>query len=746
MRHTRRVRRSNFPVLAALAGILLVPVGASAPVAQVYSVDPDSPLAAAPGGSAANLYLPGPALYTSAGAIGLLAGDDIDALSFGFDGDGSLVFNFSTGFATSGALIPGNAVCAEAGTCSPAAPCAPETAADVFNTSGSGTASLRFDGDGVPGTAPPLGLAECPAGGPGVQDNVDAFDDLVAPLVEGEPAWRIYFSLAPGSPTLAGANPLLPGGAGAADVLVYDPGQDSVSVFLSAAELGLLAGDDIDGLSLHVLDGELIFSLSPGSPSLAAAAGICTDGCSPGDLLRAAGTLCGSIPCLAGGLGFASAGLAPEDNVDAVDRPSSPPPFAFDDVSPGKTYSVDAQSPVLDAVQVKSPSRKGSGADLLTQDSKNPTGSPRVVYRAESLGLLPGDDIDGLSFGLEPVFSPGKHYAVEFSVDRAAVGAPMTAVLAESSAPKGAEASSDVFDTFLPAGGPPPLTNRQVWDGDGSSAPTLQLREVHLGTVRDNDDVDALEGPPGIVDPDADGVRDFPIYFSLAPGSPTLSGANPLLSGVASPGDILVSPAPFAEPSVFIFIAASDGTLGLGSMDNLQDFALDAATGNLDFTLPTGLTTAPGSGPGSIFKRGGFAPCTGASPCEIMAPAAAGLLGSDDMNALDALDPVRVCVTIEAGADPTIHVSHGACGMPFAGGPFDVIEGEIGELTEKPSGVNLSRTFCHADNWPFDRITLDGGVDPLTRIRFILVKNAGAPDYGVSSAGNPRKPDAGDCP
>jgi hypothetical protein len=271
------------------------------------------------------------------------------------------------------------------------------------------------------------------------------------------------------------------------------------------------------------------------------------------------------------------------------------------------------------------------------------------------------------------------------------------------------------------------------------------LREANLGTRRDNDDVDALEGPAGLVDPNADGVRDSAIYFSLAPGSPTLAGANPLLPGGASPGDVLVSATPFAAPS--IFIDASDGTLGpLGPADNLQDFELDAMTGNLDFTLPSGPAAALGGDPGSIFKRAGYAPCTGASPCEIMAPVDAGLLGSDDMNALDALDPLRVCVTITAGADPTIHVAHGACGGPFPGGPFDVIEGELGELTEQGGKVNLSRTFCRADNWLLDRITLDGGLDPLTRARFILVRNAGNPAYGVSSSGNLRMPEAGDCP
>src|SRR2546426_6245943 len=223
---------STFRLLLALfAGSILVLPGEPHLVnAQVFSVDAASPLK-----RPADLFPPGPTLYAPAESIGLLAADDIDALSFGFDQVTSPVIHFSVNFFAVGSAISGNAVCSEAGVCAPAVPCPPEAAADIFSTSGGGTAALLFDGDGAPGTAPPLGLQECPSGGPGIQDNVDAFDDLVAPLRGGRPAWRVYFSLAPGSPPLAGANPRLPGGAGPADILVYDPGQDSLAVFFPAS-------------------------------------------------------------------------------------------------------------------------------------------------------------------------------------------------------------------------------------------------------------------------------------------------------------------------------------------------------------------------------------------------------------------------------------------------------------------------------------------------------------------------------
>ena len=743
-----RVRKSvRFQAaLILLAAALLLSDASPSLRAQVFSVDPASPLAGVPGGSPANLYRPGGAVYSPAASIGLLAGDNIDAFSFGFDETAPVTpMGFSTHFFTVGAPAAGNAVCAEAGTCGPAAPCAPETMADLFSSVATGFATLIYDGDGVPGIGLPLGLKECPPGGPGVQDNVDAFDELVAPLTGTTPDWRVYFSLAPGSPTLGGANPLLPGGAGPADVLVYDPGHKSLSIFFRAVSMGLAAADDIDGISLNVLTSDFFFSLAPGSPSLGNPA-ICgpLGPCTAGDFLRSLGPSCGASPCnFFGAGGYALFGLVAGDNVDAVDQPSRVPPFINnppDDTSPGKTFSVDRNSPVLQAIRTPAPIRPGSGADLLVTNRSNPTGAPRVLFRAESLGLVAGDDIDGLSFGREPSLGAGV-YAVEFSVDRAAVGPAGTAVARETGAATGSEASADVFDAFIPAGAGPFFVGRngQVWDGNGSSAPLLHLRDVPLDLAL-NDNLDALEGPPQLVDPDNDGVRDLPVYFSLAPGSPTLG-----LIG-AGAGDILICPAPAcALPAIF----ATGPALGLAPADNLEDFALNTATGVVDFTVPPLEAAGLGTDPGAILRRAGSPPC-GAVPCTIFFAPAFGLvpgLGGDNMNAFDEVEPLEACVRIFPGADPKVDVSYGGCPPPGAAGPYDVIEGEIGELIQNAAGVNLSRVFCRASSLGADNLQLNGGLDRYTRARFILARNSGVqPDYGVSSAGLGRNPSFGGCP
>jgi hypothetical protein len=401
---------------------------------------------------------------------------------------------------------------------------------------------------------------------------------------------------------------------------------------------------------------------------------------------------------------------------------------------------VDRNSPVLSAIRTPAPIRSGSGADLLTTDRSNPTGAPRVVFRAESLGLMPGDDIDGLSFGREPMYTGG-NYLVEFSVDRTATGAAGTAVAIQTTAATGSEASADIFDSFFPPGAPPLFggTNSQVWDGNGSSAPLLHLRDVPLDLPL-NDQVDALEGPSQFVDTNNDGVRDQRVYFSLAPGSPTLG-----LIG-ATPADILACPPPScAVPAVFITGAA----LGLGAAANLEDFVLDDSTGVVDFTLPPAEAAGLGSDPGAIFRRAGFPPC-GAVPCTLFFAPSLGLVpgfGGDNMKALDSVEPVRVCVRILPGADPKLDVLPGACPPPGVSGPFDVIEGEIGEFVQSAADVNVSRVFCRATALGNDNLELASGLDRYSRARFILARNTGVQlDYGFSSAGMPRFPSYGGCP
>src|SRR5437867_9901036 len=132
---------SVFLAMLLAVSFSLLPAGAANAQAQVFSVDAASPLK-----RPADLFTPGPILYARAESIGLLSGDDIDALSFGFDDVTSTQIRFSVGYFATGAIVGGNAVCSEAGTCAPGVSCPPEASADVFSTSGLGVATRLFDG------------------------------------------------------------------------------------------------------------------------------------------------------------------------------------------------------------------------------------------------------------------------------------------------------------------------------------------------------------------------------------------------------------------------------------------------------------------------------------------------------------------------------------------------------------------------------------------------------------------------
>ncbi len=96
-----------------------------------------------------------------------------------------------------------------------------------------------FPGGGVPGVyaaAAALGLA--------ATDDIDAvhyMEDGTAGASAGD---MVYFSLAPGSPSLPGL------GATAADILVVTPG-GVPGIAFTAAAIGLVATDNLDALSMH---------------------------------------------------------------------------------------------------------------------------------------------------------------------------------------------------------------------------------------------------------------------------------------------------------------------------------------------------------------------------------------------------------------------------------------------------------------------------------------------------------------
>lgn len=235
---------------------------------------------------------PGPPSVFPA-VLGLAPGDDITSLSYAVDSlSGSARVTFSVDPTSVGLAGAPPDVASEGA--------AGEAFADLFHA-GTITApspsSLAADGDGAitspAGAFAGLGLIEAPAAPP--RDDVDAVStcDPGAMLSGGG---GVLFTLAAGSPTLAALS------AGPADVLLSSGG--TVSPLASAASMGLLPGDEIDGLAAA---GFLVaFSLTPGSPTLAAI------GAGPGDVIREGFPPTVLVPA-------AAMGLAPGDNIDALD-------------------------------------------------------------------------------------------------------------------------------------------------------------------------------------------------------------------------------------------------------------------------------------------------------------------------------------------------------------------------------------------------------------------------------------------
>ena len=270
---------------------------------------------------APNFFGPGDELFTPGpAAIGVGTGAEVDALSFGHFGVNSLqmisTLEFSVDAAS--AATPGSPIDLEVVT-------GDSASADIyrspFSTAPGGSHVGAWDGNGLgpgpngPGGSPALGIFDAPLG-----DDVDGWDSRIVGAVPPP----IYFSLA-----AAG------GGATSGDIL-YSPtvsgysGIGALGIYASLADLGLVTEDNVDALVVLDNDGapgdftpgidSILFSLAPGSPTLAAF------GLSAADILvntGSAGAL--GVPVVGGpgSPGFvapaSSMGLAFTDNLNALD-------------------------------------------------------------------------------------------------------------------------------------------------------------------------------------------------------------------------------------------------------------------------------------------------------------------------------------------------------------------------------------------------------------------------------------------
>jgi hypothetical protein len=279
------------------------------------------------------------------------------------------------------------------------------------------------------------------------------------------------------------------------------------------------------------------------------------------------------------------------------------------------SFTLDPGSPTLGAIAA-------GPADILGDALPLPFVSKPAG--PGGMGLVPGDVVDAISNGLDPVFLPHTDY---WSVTRGSIGVVGSGVNIEATildTPPGAT-PGHAGDIFVSGGLLPPGVNILAPPGFGWTPGTTTGDEANTGLVTPT--------PPG---GGGDNVNAYdlttilpgtPTIFSLAPGSPTLGllGATPAdilaVGGVYGPVPIILVPAaglglPPGTDIDALAITVGPGFLGPGSIE----YSLTAATAPL-------VAAALGSGATIL----GFGP----GPITVHTPAALGLLPGDDLDALD---------------------------------------------------------------------------------------------------------------
>jgi uncharacterized protein (TIGR03437 family) len=233
--------------------------------------------------------------------------------------------------------------------------------------------------------------------------------------------------------------------------------------------------------------------------------------------------------------------------------------------------------------------------------------APRI--RASDLGLAAGDDVDGVSYGIDQLFPP--LIDVRFSVDENSVGRVGSAVRREAEkSPKQAHGDEFRVTPFAQAGGG---SNVQELDEDGDTAPPFPLQI--------SDDVDSLtEQPPEFADGDGDGVPERDVYFTLSAGSPSLATLS------AAPSDILVTTSG-GPPTVFV----AHSELGLTPDDDIDAFCLDSNNKTLLYSLAPGSASLAGQSAADTFLAANLPVAT---PLRWFQSSHLGLEASDNVNAL----------------------------------------------------------------------------------------------------------------
>lgn len=215
----------------------------------------------------------------------------------------------------------------------------------------------------------------------------------------------------------------------------------------------------------------------------------------------------------------------------------------------GPVFTLNAGSPSLLTI----PATAGDVLSPGAPPAPGPMPAPLVGIPAAALGLVAGDVLRDVAFDISPL-PLTMDRRVLFSVDGAAVGLPLTAPPANVSCESSSgQAAADIF-LSQPFAVPPVAANQLAADANGTADSTCGAPAANgLGLVEPGDNLTGLEFCPASLVFNGTALL-APVYFSLAPGSPTLTAIG------ASAADVLVQAPPgFLAPAIGI----SAATLGL---------------------------------------------------------------------------------------------------------------------------------------------------------------------------------------